>query len=445
VTFREVNFDGVPGPTHNYAGLSPGNLASISNAGARAHPKQAALQGLAKMRALLNMGLAQGVLPPHERPHVPTLRRAGYRGTDSEIIEQAAAESPNLLANVSSAAAMWAANAATVSPAPDTEDGRTHFTPANLVANVHRAIEAAPTTRILRAIFTDEARFLVHDPLPSVPFFGDEGAANHTRLCAAHDRPGVEFFTFGRTAAMPDGFAPHRYPARQTREASAAIARRHRLDPSRVLITQQNPSMIDAGVFHNDVICVGNEHVLLYHEDAFLDTRETIERLESLCGGGLVLLEVRRDELSVEEAVRTYLFNSQLVTLPAGGMALIAPMECAESDAASAVLDRFIEADNPLREVRHLDLRESMRNGGGPACLRLRVALSEEDLARVQQNVLLTPELHAKLADWVERRYRDHLDPADLGDPRPPVETSDALDELTRILGIGDVYRFQVE
>lgn len=445
MAFREVNFDGLPGPTHNYAGLSPGNLASISNAGRRSHPKQAALQGLAKMRALLDMGLAQGVLPPHERPHLPTLRRGGFLASDVEIIERAGRESPNLLANCYSAAAMWAANAATVSPAPDTADARTHFTPANLVANIHRAIEAPVTTRILRAIFHDESRFVVHDPLPSVPFFGDEGAANHTRLGTSHSNRCVEFFVYGRTAALPDGVAPDSYPARQTFEASSAIARRHQLDPSMVLITQQNPALIDTGVFHNDVICVGNLQTLLYHQDAFLNTAATIDALDEMLAGELIHIEIKSDELSVEEAVRTYLFNSQIVTLPSGEMTIIAPAECVESDAAARVLARICDSINPITSVRYLDLRESMRNGGGPACLRLRVALDEYDLARVTPNVLLTPELHDRLVEWVDRHYRDTLDPTDLADPHLYRESSDALDELTRILAIGDIYRFQVE
>ena len=154
---KKVNFDGIPGPTHNYAGLAHGNLAATRNASLVANPREAALQGLAKMHALAGRGYAQAVVPPHERPFLPALRTLGFAGTDAQVIAAAAREAPRLLAASSSAAAMWAANAATVSASADTADGRVHFTPANLVSHFHRSLEAATTTRVLRAIFADTA------------------------------------------------------------------------------------------------------------------------------------------------------------------------------------------------------------------------------------------------------------------------------------------------
>ena len=41
----EINFDGLVGPSHNYAGLSIGNLASTRNAGQLSQPRRAALEG----------------------------------------------------------------------------------------------------------------------------------------------------------------------------------------------------------------------------------------------------------------------------------------------------------------------------------------------------------------------------------------------------------------
>ena len=181
-TAIDVNFDGIPGPTHNYAGLARGNLAAERNARQVANPREAALQGLAKMRALAARGFPQAVLPPHERPVVAALRALGFAGRDADVVARAARDAPQLLAACSSAAAMWVANAATVSPSADTADGRVHFTPANLVAHFHRSLEAPTTTRVLRAIFADPRTSSVHDPLPAAPQFGDEGAANHTRF-----------------------------------------------------------------------------------------------------------------------------------------------------------------------------------------------------------------------------------------------------------------------
>src|SRR5205823_13218009 len=124
----EINFDGIPGPTHNYAGLARGNLAAEKHARMVANPRAAALQGLAKMRALSARGIPQAVLPPHERPCVAALRALGFAGTDNSILTRAAREAPQLLTACSSAAPMWAANAATVSASADTADRRVHFT-----------------------------------------------------------------------------------------------------------------------------------------------------------------------------------------------------------------------------------------------------------------------------------------------------------------------------
>ncbi|HET9046308.1 MAG TPA: N-succinylarginine dihydrolase, partial [Casimicrobiaceae bacterium] len=303
----EINFDGIPGPTHNYAGLARGNLAAEKNAQQVANPREAALQGLAKMRALAQRGFAQAVLPPHERPLVPALRALGFSGDDVDVVARAARDAPQLLAACSSAAAMWVANAATVSPSADTADGLVHFTPANLVSHFHRALEAPTTTRVLRAIFADAAHFTVHDPLPGAPQFGDEGAANHTRL--ASPAGGVEFFVFGKHG-FGGTVAPARFPARQTYEASAAIARRHGLLPDRVVYAQQQPAAIDAGVFHNDVIAVGTGSVLLCHERAYVDQGRVLDALARAIGPSFVPLIVAESELSVADAVGTYLFNS---------------------------------------------------------------------------------------------------------------------------------------
>ena len=225
----EANFDGLVGPTHNYAGLSWGNVASKSSVRSVSSPKEAALQGLAKMKQLADRGYVQGVLPPHERPHIPTLRALGFEGTDARVLEQAAKASPSILAAVSSASSMWTANAATVSPSADTADHRVHFTPANLSAKFHRSIEHRVTGRSLKAVFADESYFAHHPALPSVSHFGDEGAANHTRLCAGYGEPGVELFVYGQIAFNEQAPAPGKYPARQTLEASQAIARLHGL------------------------------------------------------------------------------------------------------------------------------------------------------------------------------------------------------------------------
>jgi succinylarginine dihydrolase len=428
----EVNFDGIIGPTHNYAGLSFGNLASEKNRGSVSSPKAAALQGLAKMHRLHAMGVKQGVLPPQPRPVFSFLRQIGFDGSEAHIIDQAAAH-PQLLANAYSASAMWAANAATVTPSADAQDGRVHFTPANLATTLHRSLEPAGTAQVLRQIFANPTWFVHHSPLPRQALFADEGAANHVRFAPGHGEAGVEMLVYGRTAQ--DGRLPARYPARQTKEACEATCRRHRLAPEKVLLVQQNPAVIDQGVFHNDVISVANETAFLYHEDAFVDTPAVIARLERMLGRNLQRMCVKRTQVSVAQAVESYLFNAQLVTLPIGGMALIAPLECRRNAAVKAYLDSLLAADDtPVTAVHYFNVRESMQNGGGPACLRLRVVLTPEELAAVHPHVLFDEQLHAALVAWVHAHYRETLSPADLADPALAHESHTALKALEEIL-----------
>ena len=438
-----TNFDGLPGPTHNYSGLARGNLAAERNAQQDANPREAALQGLAKMRALAARGFAQGVLPPHERPNVHALRAIGFGGSDHDVILRAGRDAPELLAACSSAASMWAANAATVSAAADCEDGRVHFTPANLVTNFHRALEAPTTARVLRAIFADQARFVVHDPLPAAPQFGDEGAANHTRFADDIAQPGVELFVYGRRG-FGGGPAPARYPARQTREASDAIARRHGLDPVRTVFAQQRPEAIDSGVFHNDVIAVGEGSFLFCHERAFVDQAAVLDALQAAVGPAFSTVVIRDDELAVADAVGTYLFNSQLLPVAGGRFLLVAPAECRANRATSLILDRLIADGTAIADVLTFDLRQSMRNGGGPACLRLRVPLTLRDRQAVAANVLFDPALDAALDAWIRRNYRDRLASTDLRDPALLDESRRALDELTQLLNLPPVYPFQL-
>ncbi|MFC4656717.1 N-succinylarginine dihydrolase [Rheinheimera marina] len=444
MNFYEANFDGLVGPTHNYAGLSVGNVASLNNAKSLSSPKQAAKQGLQKMQALSKLGLVQGVLAPQERPDVYTLRRLGFSGNDAQVIQQAAKQAPEVLRAVCSASSMWTANAATISPSADTLDGKVHFTPANLTNKFHRSLEPETTGRILKAMFSDERHFAHHSHLPDNDHFGDEGAANHTRLCRGYGDKGVELFVYGRTAFDQQQPAPQKYPARHTKEACEAVARLHGLTDETLVLMQQNPDVIDQGVFHNDVIAVGNQNVLFYHQQAFLHTEQKLAEIQRKFGThALHFIEVKTSEVSVEEAVKTYLFNTQLVTLANGDMAIIAPTECRDSATVSAYLEQLTGRGTPVRQVHYMDVKQSMQNGGGPACLRLRVALGEQELAAVNPAVLMNDALFGRLNQWVDQHYRDQLTEADLADPQLLIESRQALDELTQILKLGSVYQFQ--
>lgn len=389
----EINFDGIVGPSHNYAGLSPGNLAATRNQGAVSRPREAALQGLAKMRANLALGLTQGILLPHARPDHRWLETLALGYADAPA---------HLRAQALSASAMWAANAATVSPAPDTADGRCHLTVANLVTMPHRSHEWPETLAQLRLAFAD-ARFAVHGPVPAP--FGDEGAANHMRLSVTHDAPGIELFVYGVSGGP--------FPARQHREASEAVARRHGLSPDRTFFLRQSDIAIAAGAFHNDVVAVANGPVLFTHEQAFADREQAYADLRRAMPQ-VDIVEVPAAAVPLDDAIRSYLFNSQLVTLPDGSMALVAPGEVRETPRVWDWLQAHVGGNGPIRRVEVVDVRQSMANGGGPACLRLRVVADPDSVdSRFLVDMQKLDAIAAVVAEW----WPESIAQDEIGDP----------------------------
>jgi succinylarginine dihydrolase len=388
----EINFDGIVGPSHNYAGLSVGNLAAVGNAGRVSRPRAAALEGVAKMRAALTLGLTQGILLPHPRPDADWLAALGATPETADRL---------LIANAMSASAMWGANAATVSPAADSADGRCHLSVANLLTMPHRAHEWPATLAQLRIAFANPA-FAVHGPVP-VPY-GDEGAANHMRLAAADGAPGVEIFVYGR----PGG----EFPARQHEQASRAVARRHALDPARTLFWQQSDAAIAAGAFHNDVVAVADGNILFAHEQAFADRAAAFDALRTVLPT-VEIVEVPAASVPLADAIRSYLFNAQLVTRPAGGAVLILPREAQDVNSVRAYVDALVAGNGPIRDVHYVDVRESMANGGGPACLRLRVLC---DPATVDPRFLVDAARLDQIARVIERYWPEQIVPDALGD-----------------------------
>lgn len=405
----EANFDGLVGPTHHFAGLSRGNEASQRHAGQLSEPRTAALQGLAKMRQLMTLGVPQGVLLPPRRPRFDLLLRLGYAGDAS--LSQAPA---TWLSAAYSASSMWRANAATVTPSAESGDGRVHLSVANLVSTLHRSLEAEETLLELERVFGDAQHFAVHAALPATTQLGDEGAANHTRLVGREGA--VHVFVHGDGA----GGSPQRYPVRQRQAASRAVAARHGLRAPVVL--QQSPAAIDAGVFHNDVIAVGHRDTWLMHAQAYVEPPAPLP--------GVRVAPVEASDLSLEEAVQSYLFNSQLVSVAGSDRPhLVAPQDVAAHPAAAAVVRRWID-EGVLAVVHFVPLRESMQNGGGPACLRLCVPLSETERAAVAPEVWLTPERADAYEALVRERYRDRLSLDALRDPAFAAEAVAVTDAL---------------
>ena len=408
----EINFDGIVGPSHNYAGLSPGNLAATSNAGMVSCPREAALEGVAKMRANLALGLTQGILLPHDRPDDRWLASLSISYADAPT---------HLMAQALSASPMWAANAATVSPAADASDGKCHLTVANLVTMAHRSHEWPETLAQLRLAFADPA-FAVHEPIPAP--FGDEGAANHMRLCERHGGRGVEIFVYGESGGP--------FPARQRREASEAVARAHRLGPARTIFAQQSVAAIAAGAFHNDVVAVANERVLFAHELAFEDKAGLYADIARVAPWAEIV-EVPADRVSLADAISSYLFNAQLVTLPDATMALIVPGEARDNAAVWTWLQDMLAGNGPIRRVEVVDVRQSMRNGGGPACLRLRVVA---DPATVDPRFIVDDAKLDRIAAVIEAHWPEEIGIDQIADPALIARIRDAREALFNALQI---------
>lgn len=411
----EINFDGIVGPSHNYAGLSLGNIASASHKGNVSYPRAAALQGMAKMRGNMERGLAQGFLLPLPRPNFGLIRNLA-------INEHAPRQ---LHAAAWSASSMWTANAATVSPAPDTADGRCHLTPANLVTMPHRAQEWRDTKRQLDIAFADRQHFAVHDAV--LPTFGDEGAANHMRFCEGHGGQGVEIFVWGSQGGA--------FPARQHEQASRAVARLHGLNPARCVFIEQNPEAIAAGAFHNDVVSVANERVLFTHERAFADQAGAYAAIRAAFPA-LEVVEVPESAVSLDEAIRTYLFNAQLLTLPSGEMALVVPDECQQSASVWAWCEGIFASNGPIRQVIPVDVRQSMANGGGPACLRLRVVA---DPATVDARFLLDEAKADRMEAVIADMWPETIDPADIGSDSLAKTVIEAREALLAVLSLDEL------
>jgi succinylarginine dihydrolase len=418
--------------------LSDGNLASSRNAGDVSRPREAALQGLEKMRFMVQAGLVQGVLPPLPRPDLDLLSAAGFDGTEAEIIDIAAMHSPRLLKAAYSASSMWTANAATVSPSADTQDGRLHLTPANLSTMLHRSLEHPHTTALLVSVFRSSSHFAIHGALPGHSDFADEGAANHVRLCHSHGSAGVELFVWGREA----GEHHEGFPARQTRLASESIARGHGLDPNRTVLARQSRRAIEAGAFHNDVVCVGALSTLFFHEHAFEEAEGTLADVRKAAEGLFDFhpVCVREEDVPLSDAIASYLFNSQLLQLPGEKrLTLIAPVETRETPSTKAYCEALASGTGPIGRIEYVDVRQSMRNGGGPACLRLRVVMTDSQIAECHQGVLLDEEKIDALQDVVRATYRETLAPSDLADPGFLDECRNARNRLLEILELTEL------
>jgi succinylarginine dihydrolase len=248
------------------------------------------------------------------------------------------------------------------------------------------------------------------------------------RLCAGHGSPGVEIFVYGLSGG--------RFPARQHLDASKAIARKHRLDPARTLFIRQSDTAIQGGAFHNDVVAVANERVLFTHETAFED-REGAHAQIRAAFPEVEIVEVPASAVSLPEAIKSYLFNAQLVSLPGdGGMGLVLPTEARETKPVWDWLEAHVAGNGPIRRLLPVDVRQSMANGGGPACLRLRVVA---DPARVDPRFLADAAKLDRIAEVVAKHWPETIAPGDLASAALVAEVRKARAALLDALGLGEL------
>jgi succinylarginine dihydrolase len=432
VSCIEVQLDRIVGPTHHFGGLGVGNVASQSHGGQVSNPMAAALQGLDKMRLVASLGARQMILPPQNRPCLAFLRSVGFRGDNREVLRAAREQAPVLLSASLSCSAMWTANAATVTPAVDSMDGMTTLTVANLNASVHRALEPEETWQELRQLLPPSCT--IHQPLPGGTAMRDEGAANHLRLfgsCGA----GVHLLVYGDGEPGSKRFWP-----RQTLAASRAIARLHGLDPDFTLFLKQHPAAIDAGAFHNDVVAISDGDLLIHHEFAFQEPPATLERLETRfrqrTGGELGRIVVKQTELSIEDAVATYLFNSQVLSVDREGnrrRVLLSPLQVRDDAKAARLVKRW-QDEGRFCEVHHVDLGQSMDGGGGPACLRLRLPLRQEEVALLPSHRTWSEGLDDALRQAIQASYPTSITLDDLVQPDVLEQVMEARKRVAAVL-----------
>ena len=329
-------------------------------------------------------------------------------------------------------------NAATFSPSIDSYDQNIHITPANLNSMFHRSIEHEFTKTQLELMFGGIAQ--VHKPIKNISGYGDEGAANHLRVCAQHLMPGFQIFIYGSSA-----FESHQgIIARQAEEISQAVSTQHQLDPERVLFLKQNEQAINSGSFHNDIVSLANEEVFIFHQEAFADRVELERVLHHLKEHvkGFHPIEILSEDISLDDLVSSYLLNSQLITVDNNEMMMLLPEEVHNHPNCMRWLEE-IKSSSPIKHLEFVDIRQSMMNGGGPACLRFKAVVNNDEFDKLNEKFLLSPTKLMDLRALVSKHYRDKLYPEDLLDIKLIQESYTFLDELTQLLDLGDIYNFQ--
>ena len=319
----------------------------------------------------------------------------------------------------------------------DNIDNAIHITVANLNSMMHRSIEPKFTYKMLKRILNKKVN--INKSLLNLPNIGDEGAANHIRIAERHNVPGYQIFVYSS-----ENISHAKTIERQSLIGSKLIARKNCVEDQRVFYLQQSNRAIRYGSFHNDIVSTANENIFIYHEEAFESTQELkviLAKLKKLVPN-FKPIKILNSEIDLQTIVSSYLLNSQLISLPSGGMMFLLPSEVKQYPNCMQWLEK-ISAEEEIKKIKFIDVKQSMRNGGGPACLRLRMIFNENEISSVNKNFLLDDNKIDLLTNLIENKYRDRLQPDDLLDPNLADESLEILDALTKIFKTGSIYNFQ--
>ncbi len=410
---KQIFVDGIIGPTYHYGGMAVGNVLSQAHKHQESYPKKAALEGLEKMNQVRQLGCLQYVLPPLCKDVDRLLSLWGYeQGDMTSRLKALGYAHPYYLSALFSGASAWVANSCHITPSCDALDGICHITPANLVSCFHRHLDVDGYRDFLHQLFLNDELFQIYDPLPVV--YTDEGMANTIRLSGGNEL-GLYLHVYGKTLSQR---FTRTFPARQTKEAFDRICYTHKRQDS--MDIQQSPFAIDAGVFHNDVIAFGSHNLLVLHEHAFdnqVDVLNSItDRYQSKYGEPLHVYEVSNEVLSLDEAVHTYFFNSQLILVEKNTFHLLIPSRAMSHSGVKKSLKRLSKLKGLSITVHEVSCEESIKNGGGPACLRFFSVLNKAEHKAINSKFLLTDEMYEQWFQFIQTHYPDTLSFDDLKD-----------------------------
>ena len=369
---KQVFIDTIPGPTNHFGGHAVGNIASMNSKNNILNPQKAALEWLEKVKKVAMIGGNQFVLPPQRRP----LTHKKKTLTQSDI----------------SSSFIWMANAGLFIPRIDTQLENNQFIPANMKQSEHRNIEHPFHQYWLKKILK-YSKCNFHKILD----INDEGSANSIRLWHKKNQCGVNIFVYGKPNA--------RYPIRQSKSSCEKII--NITKPRHYILLEQTKEAIDAGVFHNDVIAFGFKNTIICHEKAFSNQKQELKKLKKIftnsLNAPLNIVEIANNSLSLNAAVKTYLFNSQVIEIN-NKFELICPIEVKENPNSYKITEKWV-TNGLFNKVHFVNIKSSLKNGGGPACLRLCLYLNDNEVKKIPTKFKLDKTKYKKISKIILEHY----------------------------------------